>query len=86
MGDDYLYFKFRAINKYMIESLVNPSLYFAKPNTLNDPFDCLIDLRNTFSRAVHLTTGNRRAWLKGIGLHTSQTRFEATKMEMSFDL
>jgi hypothetical protein len=65
MGDDHLYFKFRAINKHMIESLVNPSLYFAKPAALNDPFDCLIDLRSSFSRAALQTTGNRRAWLMG---------------------
>lgn len=33
-------FKFRTINKYLIESLVNPSIFFPKPENLNDPFDC----------------------------------------------
>ena len=49
-NEDFLCFKFRAINKHLIESLVNPSLYFARPDTLNDPFDCRLDLRGTFKR------------------------------------
>jgi Protein of unknown function (DUF2971) len=45
-------FKFRIINKYLIDSLVKPSLYFAKPDTLNDPFDCRLNLTRAFQRRL----------------------------------
>jgi hypothetical protein len=61
--EDFVCFKFRAINKHLIESLVNPSLYFAKPNTLNDPFDCRLDLLSAFTRVASLATGDRKRWL-----------------------
>jgi hypothetical protein len=65
MSSDYLYFKFRPINKHLVESLVSPSLYFAKPDTLNDPFDCRLDLRSSFTRATLSATGRRKEWLRG---------------------
>ena len=55
-----MYFKFRAINKHLIESLVRPSLYFAKPDRLNDPFDCRLDVYKSFKRAASMVTGDRR--------------------------
>jgi len=33
-------FKFRAFNKEAIELLVNRQLWFARPDSLNDPFEC----------------------------------------------
>ena len=33
-------FKYRAFNKSSIELMVNRELWFADPNTLNDPFEC----------------------------------------------
>lgn len=62
-NDDFLYFKFRAINKHLIESLVAPSLYFASPDALNDPFDCQLDIRASFARAAETTTGTRKTSL-----------------------
>lgn len=61
---DYRYFKFRTINKHLIESLVNSRLYFAKPNKLNDPFDCRLDLRKSFSRSASSASGTRKSWLQ----------------------
>ncbi len=61
---DNRYFKFRSINKHLIESLVNSSLYFAEPNTLNDPFDCKLDLDKSFSRAASSATGERKDFLE----------------------
>lgn len=52
MEKEYTFFKFRAINKNLIDSLVDPSLYFAKPDRLNDPFDCRINLRKCFEQAI----------------------------------
>lgn len=64
MSDDYLYFKFRKIDKHLIESLVNWELYFPKPHTLNDPFDCRLDLRKSFARAASSAKGTRAAKLR----------------------
>ena len=40
MRTSTLLFKYRAFNKSSIELLVNRELWFAKPETLNDPFEC----------------------------------------------
>lgn len=56
MNKDFCGFKFRKINKYLIESLVNPSLYFAKPDTLNDPFDCRLNLKQIFKKIESSST------------------------------
>lgn len=65
MNDQPFYlFKFRAINKRLIESLINQTLYFARPDALNDPFDCRIDLQKAFRRAVELcASGGRKDFL-----------------------
>lgn len=64
MSDDYLYFKFKPVNKYLIESLEKSSLYFPKPDEINDPFDCRLDVRKSFERAVAVTAGERRSSLE----------------------
>lgn len=63
---DYRYFKFRLVSKHLIESLVNSSLYFARPNALNDPFDCTLDLDRSLSRAALSATGKRKVWLERV--------------------
>src|SRR6266487_4604824 len=68
---DYRYFKFRTINKHLIESLVNSRLFFAKLSELNDPFDCRLDLGKSFARAASSATGTRKAWLQS-GLNDGQ--------------
>ena len=37
-------YKYRPINKYLLDSLVNSELYFGSRTQLNDPFDCNIDI------------------------------------------
>lgn len=59
MSANYNYFKYRPINKRLIESLVTRTWYFARPDTLNDPFDCRIDLRKAFVRAAATALGSR---------------------------
>lgn len=59
-NDSFVLYKFRPIDKRLLESLVNRSLYFAKPSTLNDPFDCHIDLRRALKRAESSATGDRK--------------------------
>ncbi len=47
--DAFCCYKYRKIEKNLIESLVNPSLYFAKRDELNDPFDCQIDIEKVIN-------------------------------------
>lgn len=49
---DLVLFKFRNINKNLIDSLVNSYLYFAPPSKLNDPFDCQVDLDVSLDNAI----------------------------------
>lgn len=65
-GETFVLWKFKPINKYLIESLVNCSLYFAKPDTLNDPFDCNIDLKKVLTRAELSAIGDRKSFLKSL--------------------
>jgi hypothetical protein len=37
-------FKFRAVNKFLIDSLVHSTIFLARPDCLNDPFDSNIDI------------------------------------------
>ena len=64
--DDYRYFKYRFINKNLIDSLVNESLYFALPSNLNDPFDCRIDIRKSANFAASKVSGMKREILRKI--------------------
>jgi Protein of unknown function (DUF2971) len=67
MNDEsFVLYKFKPIDKYLIESLVNRSLYFAKPEMLNDPFDCKIDLKKVLTRVESSATGGRKIFLKSL--------------------
>jgi hypothetical protein len=62
-NESFVLYKYRAINKRLIESLINQTLYFARPDALNDPFDCRIDLQKAFRRAEMSARGGRRDFL-----------------------
>lgn len=62
-NESFFLYKYRAINKRLIESLIYQTLYFATPNELNDPFDCRIELQKAFERAIISATGERRDFL-----------------------
>lgn len=49
---DYNIFKFRSINKNFLKSLIDSSIYFAKPSFLNDPFDCRVDVLRSLENAI----------------------------------
>lgn len=53
----YQYFKFREINKYLLESLMEGTLYFASPEKLNDPFDCNLDVKKAIINASSFLDG-----------------------------
>jgi hypothetical protein len=69
-------FKFRKIDKCLIESIVNPSLYFAKFNVLNDPFDCKLDLLKSWERAAASATGQRKAWFNSFSFSDFSIQFK----------
>jgi hypothetical protein len=67
MNDEpFTLYKFKPINKYLIESLVTQSIYFAKPDTLNDPFDCKINLESVLKRAELSAIGGRKQFLNSL--------------------
>jgi hypothetical protein len=41
-------FKFRSFNKASMELFVNRELWFARPDSLNDPFECQFDFESWF--------------------------------------
>lgn len=57
---DYVFFKFRDINKYLIDSLVKGNLYFAHPAQLNDPFDCQVDIKRSAANAISKLSGKKK--------------------------
>lgn len=48
----YKLFKFSSINKNLIDSLINEYIYCASPASLNDPFDCKVDVNDSIERAI----------------------------------
>jgi len=53
-------FKFRSINKFLIDALVNGTIYCARPIRLNDPFDCQVDIKKAVKNAVSLLSGKKK--------------------------
>ena len=51
-------YKYEPFNKYSLSNLKNQQVYFSRPNTFNDPFDCSVncnfeDLSNTDLIKLH---------------------------------
>lgn len=68
------YYKYHAINRWLIDLLVHNSWYFAKPEQLNDPFDCRIDLRMAITRAVRTASSESKKAYQRI-LDQDENRF-----------
>ena len=62
--NDYILFRFRRIDKHSLQSLVNSELYFARPDALNDPFDCRVDFHASLERAIIRAEGENQERLK----------------------
>lgn len=52
MNSSLNFFKFKSINMWLLDSVINSSIYAAKPESLNDPFDCQIDLEFELKKAT----------------------------------
>lgn len=59
-------FKYRPINKRLIESLITGEVYFSSPEQLNDPFDCQIDIKKSLNTAINKVQGNQKKALLSI--------------------
>jgi len=57
-------FRFRAINKHLLDSLVNSKIYFAEPTCLNDPFDCRVEVLKSLDNAIIKSSPENRETLK----------------------
>lgn len=53
-------FKFRSINKFLIDTLVKGTIYCAQPIRLNDPFDCQVYIRKAVDHAISLLSGKKK--------------------------
>jgi hypothetical protein len=59
-------FKYRPINKRLLESLITGEVYFSSPEQLNDPFDCQIDIKKSLNTAINKAQGNQEKVLLSI--------------------
>lgn len=53
-------FKFRGINKNLIDTLIKGIIYCTRPALLNDPFDCQVDIKKAAEKAIDLLSGKKR--------------------------
>ena len=49
---DYSFFKYCKINKHFLKSLSDGTIYFSPRKTLNDPFDCELDILKAINNAI----------------------------------
>ena len=67
-------FKFREVNKNLLEALIRSQLYFANPEALNDPYDCQVDILEALERAISRASDVRKEVLQQA--RQGQTVFE----------
>ncbi len=58
-------YKYRPYSARALEMLVLRELYFAAPASLNDPYDCRIDIRSSLAAAIERATEANDAKLRG---------------------
>ncbi len=58
--EKFTLFKFRSINKYLIDTLVKGTVYCAQPIHLNDPFDCQVDIKKAVANAISRLSGKKK--------------------------
>jgi len=65
--DKELLFKFMPLNLFSLQTIINNTLYFNKPDLLNDPLDCQFEIQisnlNNFSKkTVDFIKAKRSIW------------------------
>ncbi len=58
--ESYNLFKYRKINKYLLTCLKNNSIWFSDPESLNDPFDCQVNLSDAWTRSGIVVDSNTK--------------------------
>ena len=53
-------FQFGEINKYLLEGLVNSTIFCASPSKLNDPFDCRVGIASAAHNAIRELSGRKK--------------------------
>lgn len=66
--------KFRKIDKRLIESLERSQIYFARPEELDDPFDCNVNIEKSLKRAILQSSGSAREILENILNNNEMTK------------
>lgn len=54
----------KKIDKFLIDSLVHSQIYFARPDELNDPFDCNVDIEKSLRKAISQSSSSGRQTLE----------------------
>ena len=57
-------FKFCKVNRRLLDSLVHSQIYFARPESLNDPFDCQVDVKKSLQNAIEQSSGSSKETLE----------------------
>lgn len=87
---DYVFFKFREINKHLVDSLVKSTIYCASPKYLNDPFDCRVDIKKAAVQAISQLSGRKKeilTKLSGMDRYLDQIQKDTSNVALcSFSL
>ncbi|MDX2219485.1 MAG: DUF2971 domain-containing protein [Burkholderiales bacterium] len=62
----YRLFRYRRVNSYLFRSLIRKEIYFAPPSSLNDPFDCQVNVSQAFEIAANLVQGQAKENLQKV--------------------
>jgi len=81
MSDALQFYKFKPINKWLIESIVHRTIFAPRPEDLNDPFDCQVNLERVFERAISLASGEQLDFIKSF--YDNKAFIENWKKEIS---
>lgn len=79
---DYVIFKFKRIDKNLLKSLVNSELFFARPDRLNDPFDCRVDILSSLENAISRANGITRNELQQLQQIINSLDMEKLKLDL----
>lgn len=79
--NDYVLFKYRKIDKNLLQSLVHSEIFFSGPDRLNDPFDCRVDILKALENAISKAPHQSRVKLEK--LRSMSEFFEEVKTDFS---
>lgn len=71
---DYCCFKYRKVDKRLLEQLVHSRMYFPHRAQLNDPFDCNVDIIQAIDHAIARGAGKNTALLEQFRKEEATTR------------